>query len=109
MDNIVLTESYFYILIALYKPNHGYGVIQDIANMTDGRVNMGPGTLYGAINALLERGWIKLYNEEFDSRKKKEYVITESGKITLMNEEERLKELMRNYRMVLEGVNNEDL
>lgn len=109
MDNIVLTESYFYILIALFKPNHGYGVIQDIANMTDGRVNMGPGTLYGAINALLERGWIKLYNEEFDSRKKKEYVITESGKRTLMNEEERLKELLRNYRMVLEGVINEDL
>ena len=109
MDNIVLTESYFYILIALFKPNHGYGVIQDISNMTDGRFNMGPGTLYGAINALLERGWIKLYNEEFDSRKKKEYVITESGKRTLMNEEERLKELLRNYRMVLEGVINEDL
>lgn len=39
--------------------------------MTDGRVNLGPGTLYGAINSLLDKGWIELYSEEKQSRKKK--------------------------------------
>ena len=66
-----LTEAVYYILLALRTPNHGYGIIQDVFDMTDGRVNLGPGTLYGAINSLLEKGWIKLYSEEKQSRKKK--------------------------------------
>lgn len=44
-----LTEAVYYILLALRTPNHGYGIIQDVLEMTDGRVNLGPGTLYGAI------------------------------------------------------------
>ena len=43
-----LTEAFFYILLALRKPNHGYGVIQEIEELTGGRVVLGPGTLYGA-------------------------------------------------------------
>lgn len=109
MENIVLTESFFYILLSLFKPNHGYGIIQDIVKMTNGRVNMGPGTLYGAINSLLDRGWIKLYFEEFDSRKKKEYLITESGIKALSNEVERLNELIVNYRLVLEVDTDESI
>ena len=66
-----LTEAVYYILLALRTPNHGYRIIQDVLEMTDGRVNLGPGTLYGAINSLLEKGWIKLYSEEKESRKKK--------------------------------------
>lgn len=58
-----LTEAVYYILLAVREPNHGYGIIQDVFDMTDGRVNLGPGTLYGAINSLLEKGWIKLYSE----------------------------------------------
>ena len=71
-----LTEAVYYILLALRTPHHGYGIIQDVLEMTDGRVNLGPGTLYGAINSLLEKGWIKLYSEEKESRKKKSYIIT---------------------------------
>ena len=59
-----LTEAVYYILLAVREPNHGYGIIQDVFDMTDGRVNLGPGTLYGAINSLLEKGWIKLYRKE---------------------------------------------
>ena len=47
--NTPLTEAIFYILLALRKPNHGYGIIQEVEALTAGRVVLGPGTLYGAI------------------------------------------------------------
>ncbi|MFQ7520572.1 MAG: PadR family transcriptional regulator [Clostridium sp.] len=91
-----LTESVYYILLAVREPNHGYGIIQDVFDMTDGRVNLGPGTLYGAINSLLEKGWIKLYSEEKQSRKKKSYVITPLGVEVFKKEVIRLNELIKN-------------
>ena len=51
--NQPLTEALFYILLAVRKPIHGYGIIQEVSELTGGRVNLGPGTLYGAINSLL--------------------------------------------------------
>ena len=91
-----LTEAVYYILLALRTPNHGYRIIQDVLEMTDGRVNLGLGTLYGAINSLLEKGWIKLYSEEKESRKKKSYIITSLGVEACKREVERLNELIKN-------------
>lgn len=91
-----LTEALFYILLSLGEPNHGYGIIQQVEGMTEGRVALGPGTLYGAINALLDKGWIALYREETDARKKKEYLRTRTGTAALAEEVERLKELLKN-------------
>lgn len=91
-----LTEALFYILLAVRKPVHGYGIIQEVEEMTVGRVSLGPGTLYGAINTLLERGWIVLYSAELGSRKKKEYVITPAGREAFDAEMARLRELVRN-------------
>lgn len=99
--NTPLTEALFYILIAVRTPNHGYGIIQDISDMTKGRLILGPGTLYGAINSILSKGWIKLYSEDKESRKKKEYVITEQGKAVLQNEIERLNELVDNAKKMV--------
>ena len=96
--NIPLTEALFYILLATSKPNHGYGIIQQVQEITKGRLDIGPGTLYGAINSLLEKGWIKLYSEEKESRKKKEYLITEEGKMVFKNEVKRLEELVQNAK-----------
>ena len=48
-----MTEAIYYILLSLRRANHGYGILQEVAEMTGGRVNRGPGTLYGAINSLL--------------------------------------------------------
>lgn len=93
-----LTESLFYILLASRKPVHGYGIIQEVADMTGGRVNLGPGTLYGAINSLLEKGWISLYSAEEGSRKKKEYLITDEGRAVFSAEQKRLLELVENGR-----------
>lgn len=96
-----ITESTYYILLAVLKPNHGYGIIQKVEELTNGRVLLGPGTLYGAINTLLEKKWIMLYSEEKDSRKKKEYLITEIGRKSLVEEIDRLEELIKNGRKEL--------
>jgi DNA-binding PadR family transcriptional regulator len=79
-------------------PNHGYGIIQDVSYMTDGRVVLGPGTLYGAINSMLTKGWITLYSEDKESRKKKEYLITNTGKEVFQIEVKRLDELIKNAK-----------
>jgi DNA-binding PadR family transcriptional regulator len=93
-----LTEALFYILLATRRPNHGYGIIQDVNDMTEGRVTLGAGTLYGAINSLLAKGWLCLYSEDKESRKKKEYLITEVGKEVFWSEVNRLKELLDNAK-----------
>jgi DNA-binding PadR family transcriptional regulator len=95
-----LTEALFYILLAVRTPNHGYGIIQDVSKMTNERVTLGPGTLYGAINSLLTKGWISLYSEDKESRKKKEYLITDPGKKVFQNEVKRLNELIKNAKMM---------
>lgn len=99
MDNSTpLTEALYYILLTVRTPNHGYGIIQNISEMTDGRVILGPGTLYGAINSMLTKGWISLYSEDKESRKKKEYLITNMGKTVFQNEVKRLNELIKNSK-----------
>ena len=99
-----LTEALFYILLAARKPVHGYGIIQEVAEMTGGRVTMGPGTLYGAINSLLDKGWIVLYSAEAGSRKKKEYVITDQGRTAFAQELRRLRELVSNGEKMEDGI-----
>lgn len=99
--NISLTESMYYILISLIKPNHGYGIMQQVEEMTKGRVVLGPGTLYGALNALLEKRWIEIYSQDDESRKKKEYLLTENGKEVIKNEMLRLEELLNNGKKVM--------
>ena len=62
-DNVksgALTEVTFYILLSLYSPKHGYAVMQFIEEKTGGRLSLGAGTLYGALNSMLEKGWIEL-------------------------------------------------
>lgn len=98
IDKGPLTESAYYILLSLYTPRHGYAIMQNISELSNGRISMGPGTLYGAITNLIDKGWITLVTE--DSRKK-EYVITTVGKEIMKNELERLNELVINGKSVL--------
>lgn len=97
-----LTEAVYYILLSLYKPLHGYGIMQNVKEFSNERVNLGAGTLYGALNTLLEKGWILLLPEEKDSRKK-EYQITESGKSIVELEISRLEELVMNGKKLSEN------
>lgn len=97
-----LTEALFYILLSVRKPNHGYGIIQEVERLTEGRVVLGPGTLYGAIQTMTAKGWIRIYSEETESRKKKEYIITDLGRRIFEEERKRLEELLRNARRMEE-------
>ena len=101
-----LTEAFFYILLALRKPNHGYGIIQEVEELTNGRVQLGAGTLYGALQSLEKRGWIKIFSEDDSSRKKKEYIITPLGRNAFDKELDRLKELVNNGILMEEDSND---
>lgn len=102
-NNTPMTEAIYYILLAVRHPNHGYGIIQEVSEITGGRVVLGPGTLYGAINSLLKKGWLTLYSEDTASRKKKEYLITETGKAQFEAELRRLRELLENGKRMEEA------
>ena len=102
MANLPLTEAVYYILLSLMEPMHGYGIMQNVETLSGGRVRLAAGTLYGAINTLLERGWITALPGVKDSRKK-EYVITEPGKAAVTQELLRLKELLDNGTKIMEG------
>jgi len=98
-ESVALTEAVYYILLSLYEPMHGYGIMQNVLQLSRGRVNLAAGTLYGAISTMLEKGWIKALPGETNSRRK-EYLITESGKAAVKNELERLRELVENGELI---------
>ena len=102
-DKAPLTETVYYILLALYKPLHGYGIMQKVSELSNNRIDMGAGTLYGAINTLLSKNWIEPVISNEISRKKV-YIITDKGISVLQNELLRLKELINNGSSIL----NED-
>lgn len=95
IENLVLTEATYYILLSLYSPQHGYGIMQEVEKLSCGRVRLAAGTLYGALNAMTEKKWIVQLPVE-DGSRKKNYMITNTGLEILRNELERLRELVRN-------------
>lgn len=101
-----LTEAVYYILLSLLSPLHGYGIMQNVEELSGGRVRLAAGTLYGAISTMLEKGWITSLPGEKDSRKK-EYQITALGRKVLNCEVERLQELLLNGTRILEEAGNE--
>lgn len=85
-DNIkggALTETTLLILLALYEPRHGYGINKFVEKKTGGRVSLGAGTLYKALDTMVKKNWILPCGE--DSRKKN-YIITEYGKMIVNDE-----------------------
>ena len=101
MSNTALTEAVYYILLSLTEPIHGYGIMQNVEQLSNGRLKLAAGTLYGAISTLLEKGWITAMPGEKDNRKK-EYQITEQGRQILASELLRLHELIENGNRILE-------
>ena len=96
-----LTEAVYYILLSLLEARHGYGIIQNVQVLSGGRVRLAAGTLYGALNTLLEKRWIAALPEEEESRKK-EYIITPEGRQALQREHSRLQELVNNGNRFLQ-------
>ncbi len=83
-----LTESTYYILLALLEPLHGYVVMQRVREMSRGSVEVGPGTLYGVLSKLLQEGLVRMVKEE---KRRKVYELTPKGKEVLQAQIERLK------------------
>ena len=104
-NDFALTESTYYILLSLYEPQHGYGIMQRTEELSGGRVRLAAGTLYGALSSMSEKGWIQLLPGESGGRKK-EYCLTAQGLLALKNELDRLKELVANEEKILGGNDN---
>ena len=99
-ESLALTESTYYILLSLYQPQHGYGIMQQTEQMSGGRVRLAAGTLYGALNALCDKGWIIQLPVD-DGSRKKQYKLTEKGLQVLRGELDRLRQLVANGETVL--------
>lgn len=91
--HLPLTETTYYILLALTQPAHGYAAIQTIEKMSGGDVKVAAGTMYGAIEKLLKLKWIKEVPSE--DRRRRVYTITDLGKQILTLETSRMRELTR--------------
>ncbi len=95
---VPMTETAFYILLCLKKPNHGYGIVQTVEKLTDGAIRLAPGTMYGSLSKMEKDGLIQFIREE---DKRKIYQITELGLEVLQLE---LKQIERLYRIAQEEI-----
>ena len=73
---VPMTETGFYILLCLKRPNHGYGIVQQVDRITDGEIRLTPGTMYGSLSKMEKDGLIRFVREE---EKRKIYQITDLG------------------------------
>lgn len=97
-----LTEPVVLILASLARePRHGYALLADVESLSEGRVRLSTGTLYGAIRRLLEDGWIERFQQEDTTRDKQAYRLTGKGKKQLESEIARLRHLAQAAAMKL--------
>lgn len=93
-----LTESTFFILLSLANgPQHGYVILKEVAALSEGRLQLSTGTLYGALSRLLEQGWIERVESaevSASKRERKEYQLTAFGQAILNRDVQRLKKLV---------------
>ncbi|MCK4315371.1 MAG: helix-turn-helix transcriptional regulator [Anaerolineae bacterium] len=96
--NLPLREATFFIVLSLtQEPKHGYAIMKEVQVLSEGRVLLSTGTLYGAIKRLLNQGWIRRVNESGttpSNRERKEYALTDLGRRILKAEVERLNSLV---------------
>lgn len=89
-----LTEPMYYTLLALGQVRNGSEITSRVSQITNGRINLAPGTLYALLAQFLENDLIKRVDAD---KKGKHYILTEEGKTLLKEEVERLKLLISNY------------
>lgn len=98
-DGGPMTEAMYYVLLALYRPNHGYQLMQAIGDVSNGRIQMGPGTLYGILTRLQKDGLIAM---QHDDGRRKTYELTTYGELALRNEYDRLQAMIHDGRWLRE-------
>lgn len=95
-ENKPLTEPVLLILLSLADdPRHGYALMKDIEAISQGRVRLSTGTLYGALRRLLNDGWIERFEGEDTARDKQAYKLTSAGYKQLQLEWDRMRQLTR--------------
>jgi DNA-binding PadR family transcriptional regulator len=96
-DQLPLHEATFFILLSLLPgTNHGYGIMQDVAALSNGRLQLSTGTLYGALKRLLELAWIERFDDPAvagGGRERKAYRLTELGRRITAAETGRLEQV----------------
>lgn len=92
-----LTEQMFYILLCLKDECYGMDILDRVPSMTDGRVNVGSGTLYNLLEQFLELNWIRETKVE---GRRRSYIITDMGKEMLDKEYQRIRAQIEDYQIV---------
>jgi DNA-binding PadR family transcriptional regulator len=96
MDLSALSEPVLLVLLSLAEqPRHGYSILKDIESMSGGRVLLSTGTLYGALQRLLDNGWIERVEEEDAPRDRRTYRLTSRGRQNLQAEIERMRHVTK--------------
>ena len=94
--NANITEPVLLILLSLAaQPRHGYAILKDVERISDGRVRLSTGTLYGALCRMLRDQWIERHEGEDRSRGRQGYRLTSKGRRLLQQEVARMKQLTR--------------
>jgi len=96
-ENLPLSEAVFFILLSLLPgPKHGYAIMKDVEALSEARVCLSTGTLYGALKRLLQDGWIERIGDEGEetARQRKAYALTQPGRSVLESEAARMKNLV---------------
>jgi len=103
-DSLPLTPAMFHILLALAdRERHGYEIMREVDERTEGKVRIGPGTLYGSIKRMLQSGWIEELDErpspEDDDERRRYYRLSDFGLKVAVAEAERLDRLVKSARI----------
>ena len=93
-----MSETMLYMLFALTDERHGWGIMQRVAELTKGRIELGAGTIYQTLGKLEKAKLIEYTREE---ERRKFYVITELGKTVLQEETRRIAEIYHNLEELL--------
>ncbi len=96
-DYLPLTEATFLILLSLApSAKHGYAILKTVQELSDGRVRLSTGTLYGALDRLLDLGWIERIDEgdKEGERGRKSYQLSDLGRRVLQAEMNRMVALV---------------
>ena len=97
-----MSEAMYYILLSLIRPNHGYQVMAAVREVSGGRLNIGPGTLYGVLTRMLGDKLIEIME---DDGRRKVYAITKSGRAALIAEYGRIQAMARDGQLLEEDMN----
>lgn len=95
-----LTDAMYYILLALMEERHGYAIMKYVEELTNGRVTIGPGTLYTLLKKLVKIEWIKQLE---GNERQKLYAITAKGKHILIHDWQRRSAMVEDGRLLIGG------